>query len=97
MNHSRSILKPSSVPFLSNWARYTLLKSECCLACDEVKHSLWFDEIVGSRTGLVMVACSHAQLESREVDEFRFRSSRHPRETMTLLASPSRLVEAIIR
>ncbi len=39
MNHSRSILKPSSVPFLSNWARYTLLKSECCLACDEVKHS----------------------------------------------------------
>ena len=37
MNHSRSILKPSSVPFLSNWAKYTLLKSACFLACDEVK------------------------------------------------------------
>jgi hypothetical protein len=38
MNHSRSILKPSSVPFRNNWARYTPLKSEYCLACDEVKH-----------------------------------------------------------
>jgi len=37
MNHSRSILKPSSVPFLSSWARYTLLKSAYFLACDEVK------------------------------------------------------------
>jgi hypothetical protein len=38
MNHSWSILKPSIVPFLSNWARYTLLKSECLLACEVVKH-----------------------------------------------------------
>lgn len=38
MNHSRSILNPSIVPFLSNWARYTLLSSEYFLACDDVKH-----------------------------------------------------------
>src|ERR1051326_4243591 len=38
MNHSRPILNPSIMPFLSNWARYTLLRSAYLLASDEVKH-----------------------------------------------------------